>query len=181
MAAAANEIERGNAGAIEGNRLAINDAGARAQACQRLDDQREATGEVIARTPHLRAGLASNDAEAVMFDFMQPLAAGRQLVGFGWEARRDEPGRQGTLHRRCPTLFTSAAAGRALGLPAVLSSLSYTTTLRSLSALMILLFSGLSPERTMLINDGVTPFFFAHFFWLPARLTSKRSKRTTSF
>jgi hypothetical protein len=69
----------------------------------------------------------------------------------------------------------------ALGRPAVLSSLSYTTTLRSLSALMILLFSGLSPERTMLINDGVTPFFFAHFFWLPARLTSRRSKRTTSF
>jgi hypothetical protein len=31
----------------------------------------------------------------------------------------------------------------ALGRPAVLSSLSYTTTLRSLSALMILLFSGL--------------------------------------
>ena len=38
----------------------------------------------------------------------------------------------------------------ALGRPAVLSSLSYTT--RSLSALMILLFSGLLPERTMLIN-----------------------------
>jgi hypothetical protein len=28
---------------------------------------------------------------------VQPLAAGRQLVGFGWEARRDEPGREGTL------------------------------------------------------------------------------------
>ena len=28
---------------------------------------------------------------------MQPLAAGRQLVGFDWEARRDEPGREGTL------------------------------------------------------------------------------------
>jgi hypothetical protein len=28
---------------------------------------------------------------------MQPLATRRQLVGFGWEARRDEPGRQGTL------------------------------------------------------------------------------------
>jgi hypothetical protein len=48
-------------------------------------------GEVIARTavkPHLRASLAGNDAEAVMFDFMQPLAAGRQLIGFGREARR---------------------------------------------------------------------------------------------
>jgi hypothetical protein len=25
------------------------------------------------------------------------LAAGRQFIGFGWEARRDEPGRDGTL------------------------------------------------------------------------------------
>ena len=57
-------------------------------------------GEVIAGAavePHLRAVLAGDDAEAVMLDFMQPLAAGWQLVGFGWEARRDEPGRQGTL------------------------------------------------------------------------------------
>src|SRR5262245_44839447 len=80
---------------------------------------------------------------------------------------------------RTGAFFVSLCIG-GYGRPAVLSSLSYTTTLRSLSALMILLFSGLSPERTMLINDGVTPFFFAHFFWLPARLTSKRSKRTTS-
>src|SRR5215471_8661730 len=59
-----------------------------------------AAGETVSRTaiePHLRAGLAGDDAEAVMFDFMQPLAAGRQLIGFGWEARRDEPGREGTL------------------------------------------------------------------------------------
>jgi hypothetical protein len=28
---------------------------------------------------------------------VQPLAAGWQFVGFGWEARRNEPGRQGTL------------------------------------------------------------------------------------
>jgi hypothetical protein len=32
-----------------------------------------------------------------MLDFVQPLAAGRQLIGFGWEAWRDEPGREGTL------------------------------------------------------------------------------------
>src|SRR5262249_26462825 len=85
---------------IAGDGLAIDDAGARAQACQRLDDQREAVSEVVARTavePHLRAVLAGDDAEAVMLDLMQPLAAGWQLVGFGWEARPDEPGRQGTL------------------------------------------------------------------------------------
>jgi hypothetical protein len=28
---------------------------------------------------------------------VQPLAARGQLVGFGWETRRDEPGWQGTL------------------------------------------------------------------------------------
>ena len=36
--------------------------------------------------------LSSNE---VGFDLVQPLAAGRQLVGVGWEARRDEAGRQG--------------------------------------------------------------------------------------
>ena len=51
-------------------------------------------GQFIARTavePRLRAILAGNEAEAVVFDLVQPLAAGRQLIGFGWEARRDEP------------------------------------------------------------------------------------------
>ena len=60
----------------------------------------ETAGEVIAGTavePHLRASLAGNDAKTVMLDLVQPLAARRQLIGFGWEARRDEPGQQGTL------------------------------------------------------------------------------------
>ncbi len=65
---------------IAGDSFPVDDAGARAQTGQRLNDQREAVGEVVARTaiePYLRASLAGNDAEAVMFDFMQPLAAGR--------------------------------------------------------------------------------------------------------
>ena len=61
------------------------------------------------------------------------------------------------------------------------STRSNTVTLRSLSALTIFLFGGLTPERTMLIDDGATPFSFAHSCWLPARFTSERSKRTTSF
>jgi hypothetical protein len=32
-----------------------------------------------------------------MLDLVQPLAAGRQLIRLAWEARRDEPGREGTL------------------------------------------------------------------------------------
>ena len=57
--------------------------------------------EIVARTavePHSRAALAGNDAEAVVLDLVQPLAAGWQLIGFGRKARRDEPGREGTLH-----------------------------------------------------------------------------------
>jgi hypothetical protein len=58
---------------------------------------------------------------------------------------------------------------------------SNITILRSLSALMIFSFGGLSPLSTMLIIEGTTPFFLAHSCWPPARFTSKRSKRTTSF
>jgi hypothetical protein len=58
---------------------------------------------------------------------------------------------------------------------------SNTTTLRSLSALMIFLFGGLLPVSAMLIVEGVTPIFLAHCFWPPARFTSERSKRSTSF
>jgi len=47
--------------------------------------------------PHSRAVLLGNDVEAVVLDLMQPLAARGQLIGFCREARRDEPGREGTL------------------------------------------------------------------------------------
>ena len=90
----------GNAVVIAGDSFAIDDAGAGAQASQHLDYQWEATGEVIAWTavePHPRAVLACNDAEAVVLDFVQPSVAGRQLISFGRQARRDEPSREGTL------------------------------------------------------------------------------------
>src|SRR5262249_31519165 len=101
-----DEIERGNAVVIASDSFAIDDAGAGAQAGERISDQRETVGEIVARTaiePHLRASLAGNDAEAVVFDFMQPLAAGGQLIGFGWKAWRDEPGREGTLQHNAHT------------------------------------------------------------------------------
>jgi hypothetical protein len=43
-----------------------------------------------------RADIAA-DPKPVVLNLMQPLAASGQLIGFGWEARRDEPGRQGML------------------------------------------------------------------------------------
>jgi hypothetical protein len=36
-----------------------------------------------------------------VLDLMQPLAAGRQLISLAWEARRDEPGREGTHRKYC--------------------------------------------------------------------------------
>jgi hypothetical protein len=98
-----DQIERGNAVVIAGDSFAVDNAGARPQPGERINDQREAAGEVIAGPavePHSLTILAGDEAEAVVLDLMQPLAAGRQLVGFGREARRDEPGRQGTGTQR---------------------------------------------------------------------------------
>src|SRR5262249_43289377 len=66
MAAVANEIERGNAVVMAGDSFAVDNAGARAQAYQRIDDQRKAMGEIVAGTAiesHLRAILAGNDGK----------------------------------------------------------------------------------------------------------------------
>jgi len=93
-----DQIERGHAVVIAGNSFAVDDARAGAQPGERINDQRKAIGEVIARTtiqPHLCALLARNDAETIVFDFVQPLAAGWQFIGFGWKAWRDEPGGEG--------------------------------------------------------------------------------------
>ena len=72
---------------------------------QRINDQREATGEVIARTavePHpARHSCEGNDAETVVLDLMQPLAGRGQLIGFSRVARRDEPLLAGPLYCCC--------------------------------------------------------------------------------
>jgi hypothetical protein len=89
-------IEAPHAVVAAAHRLAVDDAGARTQAGERLDDQREAVGQVVARAavePHARTLLARDDAEAVVLDLVQPLAALGQFCGFDRKARRDEPGR----------------------------------------------------------------------------------------
>src|SRR5215469_4194674 len=40
--------------------------------------------------------LCGDDSESIVLNLMQPQAAGRQRVGFGGEARRDEAGRKST-------------------------------------------------------------------------------------
>jgi hypothetical protein len=63
MTAVANEIERSDPVVITGDCLAVNDAGARAQAYQCFDDQRKAVGEIIARAAveaHLLRAMTQN-------------------------------------------------------------------------------------------------------------------------
>jgi hypothetical protein len=62
----------------------------------------EAAGQIVAWTtiePHSLTILAGNDSESIVLNLMQPQAAGRQRVGFGGKARRNEAGLVGPL--RC--------------------------------------------------------------------------------
>ena len=78
MATVADTIERRDAIVITGNRLAVDDAGARKPAGRRLDDQRKAIGEIIAGAavePYVRAALTGNDPKAIVLDLVQPLVS----------------------------------------------------------------------------------------------------------
>src|SRR5262249_60500341 len=80
-----DEIERGNAVVIAGDSFAVDDAGARAQACRRLDDQGEAAGEGAARTavePHSRGVLPGDNPKSNLPYLLQPFAASRPLIRF---------------------------------------------------------------------------------------------------
>src|ERR1700724_2576748 len=85
------------------DRLSVDDAGPGAQLGDRLDDERESVGQVIAWPAielHPFAVLARDDAEAVMLDFVQPLLARRRLSGWGRQARRYDASRQRTRTQR---------------------------------------------------------------------------------
>ena len=57
------------------------------QTGERVDDQREPVGQVVAGAAveaNAVAVLAGDDAEAVVFDLVQPRLAGRRLRGLPW-------------------------------------------------------------------------------------------------
>src|SRR6516162_3223168 len=103
MPPVADAIEARDAVLTARHSLAIEDAGARAQASERLDDEREAVGKVVARPaaePHAVSALAGDYAEAVVLDLVQPVIAARRLWGRGGQARRNEACRQTTRRRK---------------------------------------------------------------------------------
>ena len=86
--AIADAIEARDAVVAAGDRLAVEDAGARAQAGEALDDEREALGQVIAR-PAVEldplVDLASDNPEAVVLDLVQPPPRRKSAAGRWWE------------------------------------------------------------------------------------------------
>src|ERR1700730_8607910 len=84
------------------DRLSVDDAGPGAQLGDRLDDERESVGQVIAGPAielHPFAVLAGDDPKTVVLDFVQPLLARRRLRSIDGEARRNAPSRQGAETR----------------------------------------------------------------------------------
>jgi hypothetical protein len=95
-----NAVEHREAVIVAAHRLAIEDTRPGTQVSQRLDNQLEAVGQVVAGAavePHLGAVLARDEAESVVLDFMQPQPARRQRGGLGREAGLNGSGRKGTL------------------------------------------------------------------------------------
>ena len=84
MVSIADAVEARDSVIAARHRLAVDDAGARAQLGEGLDDERETVGQVVARPavePHPRALLAGDHTEAVVLDLVQPLLAGGRLRG----------------------------------------------------------------------------------------------------
>jgi hypothetical protein len=78
MVSVADAVETRNPVFTACHHLAVDDAGPRAKLGQRIHNEREAIGQVIAGTaiePHPLAVLAGDYPEPIMLDFVQPLAA----------------------------------------------------------------------------------------------------------
>src|SRR5262245_8898741 len=98
---------------VAAHRLAIDDAGARAQLGHHFHDQREAIGQVIAGAavePHLGAVLTSDDAEAVMFEFHAATARLRAALGLWSEGRAGRS--QGAFPSSCAIVAWILPPGR---------------------------------------------------------------------
>jgi hypothetical protein len=99
VSAVPDAIEGGYAIIPARDRSPVDNAGSQAQITERLDNEREAMGQIIAGPavePHPPAFLTGDYPEAIVLDFVQPDRPERRLRGTGWEARRDEPHQQGT-------------------------------------------------------------------------------------
>jgi hypothetical protein len=99
MPAVPDAIEGGDTIIPARDRFPVDNAGPGPQPREGLDNQREASSQIIARPavePDPVALLAGNNPEPIMLDFVQPYRPERWLRGTGWEARRNKARRQNT-------------------------------------------------------------------------------------
>jgi hypothetical protein len=92
VAPGAEQFEDREAALVDHDDLAIDEAGLDRQACDGIDDAREAVGEVVAiarEQTHALAIAPRQDAEAVVLDLMNPPGAGGRLLGGFGKAGRD--------------------------------------------------------------------------------------------
>ena len=94
-AVCADEIEHRKSVLVGDDCLAVNEA----RACRQCRDcrggHREAPGEIVAvssEEPHTGSIAPCHDAEAVMFDFMQPVPADRRSISRAGKAGLNEVG-----------------------------------------------------------------------------------------
>src|SRR2546423_6997434 len=83
-------VEARHAVLVAAHGLAVDDTRARAQPGERLDDQREAVGQVVAGAavePHALAILARDDAEAVVLDLVHPRYRRSAVAALWWAGR----------------------------------------------------------------------------------------------
>jgi hypothetical protein len=92
-----DEIERGNAVVIASDSFAVDNARARTQPGERINDQRKAVGEVVARTaiePYQCALLAGNDGKpSCLISCSQSLPEGSLSVLVGRQGAMNPAGR----------------------------------------------------------------------------------------
>ena len=98
---AAQTLKFGKAGFVAGHRLSVDQAGGDFKRAQCLDYEREAFGPVVpiaGEKPHPRGAPTRQEPEAIMFDFMNPIAAGRWPLNGARQARLDKVGEDRKRH-----------------------------------------------------------------------------------
>ena len=89
----AEKLEGSHALLVTAHHLAVDQAGPHLEVVHGLDHQRIALRPIVAPTgdqPDAYRVPASHKPEAVVLDLVNPVRAGRGLVGWGWEAGFDE-------------------------------------------------------------------------------------------
>jgi len=96
VALVAQPLEHGEAVLVAGDRLDVDQAGARLEPVHGLDDGGIAVRPVVpvaGEQPHAAAVSAHHEAVAVVLDLVNPVCTGWGLVGGRWQAGFDETGR----------------------------------------------------------------------------------------